>query len=184
MGEFMVNKVRIKNRAVSSFAPLFATSIFVLSAFILSACGPMNAQPAGGQGATTAGTVDAAKDLSTTNNSYLISVKFLGTLQTGLLPEGNDQFQIRILHYPDLSPLSSSETVMVDFYKVAVGNPLSQCPPDPQIAHATLQTQSDGSIIATMALMHASKQKVMRITVTNSAEGNQTDTKYVPYGIN
>jgi hypothetical protein len=183
MGEFMINQVRTKNPSASSFVSLFAMTSFVLSAFILSACGPMNTPSAGGAGSASVGAVDAAKDLNTSNNSYLISVKFLGTLQAGLLPEGTDQFQIRILH-PDLSPLLATESVMVDFYKVAVGNPLSQTPPDPQISHATLQTQSDGSVIASMALMHASKQKVMRVTVTNSAEGNQTDTKYVAYGIN
>jgi hypothetical protein len=172
MGEFMINQVRTKNPSTSSLGSLFAVTGFALSAFILSACGPMNAQPAGGAGAATVGTVDAAKDLNTSNNSYLISVKFLGTMQAGLLPEGNDQFQVRILH-PDLSPLLGTESVMVDFYKVAVGNPLSQSPPDPQISHATLQTQSDGSTIATMDFI-----------VTNSADGNRTDTKYVPYGIN
>lgn len=157
----------------------------LFGAFAMSACGPMNHQANGGLGSATvnAGGVDAAKDLGTKKNSYLISVKFLGTLQAGQLPQGNDQFLIRVLH-PDLSPLGSTEMVGVQFYSLHHSDDPVDVPPNQGVYPAALQTQADGSVLATMVFDKPAKRKIIEISVTNSAEASQSDQKYVEYQVN
>jgi hypothetical protein len=155
--------------------------------FEMTACGPMNHQSNSGQGSATvdAGTEDTAKDLVSKNNTYLVSVRFQGAhLKEGqALPEGNDVIQVRAAH-SDLTPLASTETINVQYYKSKVDASNPEVPPNQGANQAVLQTEADGSINATLNFTKPSKVTMIMITITNSAEPSLSDKKYVKLSVN
>jgi len=168
----------VKNSRISTI-----TLVSILfGAFAVTACGPMNAQPAGGQGAATVDTAGAAKDFSSANKEYLIGTKFLGTLDDGQLPAGDSQIQIRALHNAaDLSSLASTETVTVQYFHSHPGPDINK-PPNQGPLTAVLTPQQDGSTIATLHFSKSPKTVTVVVTITNSTDASLSDKKYVYYG--
>jgi hypothetical protein len=154
--------------------------------FTMTACGPMNHQASSGQGSATvdAGTEETAKDLSSKNNSYLVSVKYQGAhLKKGTaLPEGGDVIQVRAAH-SDLTPLASTETINVQYFKVRQGAD-AETPPNQGANQAVLKTEADGSVNATLNFIKPSKITTIMITITNSAEPSLSDKWYEQVSVN
>jgi hypothetical protein len=162
--------------------PTVALISILFGAFAVTSCGPMNAQPAGGLGAATVDTADAAKDFSSANKEYLIGTKFLGTLDDGQLPAGDSKIQIRVLHNAaDLSSLANTETVSVQYFHSHPG-PTINNPPNQGALTAVLTPQQDGSTIATLHFSKSPKTVTVVITITNSTDASLSDKKYVYYG--
>lgn len=155
---------------------------FVVCAFLVSACGPMNAKPpsAGGgeEPASADGTADVSKDLSA-KKEFHIYYKLLTPLSDGQLAAGDSQIKVRVVHAADYSPLTSTESINVQYFKTR--EPGDTTTPNQGMLTATLTPQPDGSTIADLHFAKSPKNVTILISVSDSSDPTQNDQKYVFY---